>query len=474
MNNAQANEIKIGMKLSGALAVQAMTTFKIRNTTHPNFVFWFNEQKEIVGHIEGGTGSAGQEQVRQRDISYFMSNTFEVIATIKPPFAEGDYVEVTSHNADLHLNKGEIVSIVEVRTNKHYPYRVLKTNGDTAVVTENVIRLLTEEEVKKHKEAENKRKVNELEKGDIVKIGNRGGFSDQFKAGDLALVVRQDPTDSETPIRIQPLDKDETYSDSEWARHYEVEIPTKEEIEEAKAIVKVAKVSEGTYIRITGRDATKPKYGDHVQSNGTVIKVSRKRAGSKDAIRGFVDDVVTGTGTFEYTVHGGDFEIMTKDEINAHEAKKLNMSKGAFLVVTEKGLASRPEVGTVVVSNGNQYGGGVEVSDLDGNHLGFKYAYNLRQARAIEVEEAEKAHHEKKERKKFEELGREYGEIRQGDIVRVTDDLNGDFKVGDIGEVTSGSSAIPFRCVLKANYHTQNGRYVEATLITPVEQRLDK
>lgn len=472
MNNAQANEIKIGMKLSGALAVQAMTTFKIRNTTHPNFVFWFNEQKEIVGHIEGGTGSAGQEQVRQRDISYFMSNTFEVIATIKPPFAEGDYVEVTSHNADLHLNKGEIVSIVEVRTNKHYPYRVLKTNGDTAVVTGNVIRLLTKEEVKKHKEAENKRKINALSEGDIVKVAKDAFNSSELKVGDLAVVVRQDLFDSEVPVRILPVGADEDFIESEWARHYEVEIPTKEEIEEAKAIVKVAKVAAGTLIRITGRDATKPKYGDHGKSNGTVIKVSRKRAGSKDAIRGFVDHTGGSRGTFEYTVHGGDFEIMTEDEINKHEAKKLNLSKGEYLVVTKKG-AGEIEAGTVVVSSGNQYSGGVEVSDLEGNQSGFKYAYNLRRAEASEVAKAKENIKEKKARKVFEKLGRSYGEFKQGDIVRVTDPLGGDFKVGDMSEVESGST-INFRCVLKATHQTQTGRYAEVELITPVEQRLDQ
>ncbi|MED1350660.1 hypothetical protein P4U51_30365, partial [Bacillus paranthracis] len=143
------------------------------------------------------------------------------------------------------------------------------------------------------------------------------------------------------------------------------------------------------------------------------------------------------------------------------------------LVVTKKG-AGKIESGTIVVSSGYKHSGGVVVNDLEGKELGFKYAYNLRKATTSEVEEAEKARKEKKERKKFEDLGRQYGEIRQGDIVRVTDEMSGDFKVGDIGEVTSGSTTIPFRCVLKANYHTQNGRYVEAKLITPVEQRLDK
>ncbi|MEH7541660.1 MULTISPECIES: S24/S26 family peptidase [Bacillus cereus group] len=470
MNNVQANEIKIGMKLSGALAIQAMSTFKIRNTTDPNFVFWFNEQKEIVGHIEGGGGSAGEEKVRQRDISYFMANTFEVIATIKPAFEHGDLVEVTTHSADAELSKGEIVTFDTYRDG-YYPVRVVKENGTSAIILESDIRKLTEDEVKKHLEAENKRKVNALSEGDIVKITQDGFTNGELNVGDLAVVVRQDPTDSETPVRIRPLGKHEGYSDSEWARHYEVEIPTKEEIKKAEVIEKVAKVAEGTLIRITGRDATKPKYGDHALSNGKVIKVSRKRAGSKDAIRGFVDDV-NGTGTFEYTVHGGDFEIMASDEINAHEAKKLNLSKGEYLVVAKKG-AGEIEAGTVVVSNGNQYSGGVEVSDLEGNQSGFKYAYNLRRAEASEVAKAKEDIKEKKARKVFEKLGRSYGEFKQGDIVRVTDPLGGDFKVGDMSEVESGST-INFRCVLKATHQTQTGRYAEVELITPVEQRLDK
>lgn len=463
----------IGQKVTGAIAIQAMEVYKIRNVKDPNFIFWFNEEKEIIGHIEGGIGSAGAEMARERSIAYFMGNEFEVIATIKPPFVEGDYVEVTSVNADAYLEKGEIVRIDAIRDGKTFPYRVKKSDGTTAVVTGKVIRRMTEGEVKVHLEAENKRKVNELSEGDIVKVAQDGFTNSELNVGDLAVVVRQDPSDSETPVRIRPLGKHEGYTDSEWARHYEVEIPSKEEIEEARAIEKVAKTEKGTLIRITGREATQPKYGSHSLSNGTVVKVSRKRAGSEDAVRGFVERADGTTGTFEFTLHGGDFEIMTKDEINAHESKRLNMEKGAYLVITTKG-AGEIEEGTVVVSDGNQYSGGVEVNDLDGKNLGFKYAYNMRKAKVAEIEEAQKAHKEEKERKKFEELGREYGAIIKGDIVRVTDELNGDFKVGDIGEVTSGSTSIPFRCVLKANYHTQQGRYAEVELVTPVEQRLDK
>ncbi|PEE69392.1 hypothetical protein [Bacillus thuringiensis] len=467
MNNVQANEIKIGMKLSGALAIQAMSTFKIRNIEEPNFTFWFNEEGTLIGH---GTGVAAAPIKRERDITYFMNHTFEVIETIKPAFEHGDLVEITSNNADAELSKGEIVTFDKYRDG-FYPVRVVKENGVGAIIFENDMRKLTDEEVRAHEKAVHKRKVNALVKGDIVKIKNGDAFGSKYKTGDLVVVVRQDPHDSEVPVRVAPLDKGEGYVDSEWARFYEIEIPTKEEIEEAKAIVKVTKVEAGTLIRITGRDATKPKYGDHALSNGKVVKVSRKRAGSKDAIRGFVDDV-NGMGTFEYTVHGGDFEIMTSDEINAHEAKKLNLSKGEYLVVTKKG-AGEIEAGTVVVSSGNQYSGGVVVNDLEGKELGFKYAYNLRRAEASEVAKAKEDIKEKKARKVFEKLGRQYGEFKQGDIVRVTDPLGGDFKVGDMSEVEN-TSTINFRCVLKATHQTQTGRYAEVELITPVEQRLDK
>lgn len=467
MNNTQANEIKIGAIVTGAQAIEALQTFKIRNTEDPNFTFWFNDEGELIGH-----GTAGAPLKRNRDISYFMSNTFEVIATIAPPFVEGDYVEVTSDKADLHLENGEVVRIDAIRDGKVFPYRVKKEDGTTAVVTGKVIRRMTEEEVKKHLEASNKAKINALSEGDIVKVAKDAFNSSELKVGDLAVVVRQDLLDSELPVRISPVGADEDFIESEWARHYEVEIPTKEEIEEAKAIVKVSEAPEGTLIRITGRDATKPKYGDHGKSNGTVIKVSRKRAGSKDAIRGFVDHTGGSKGTFEYTVHGGDFEILTKDEINAHEAKKLNLSKGAYLVVTTKG-AGEIEVGTVVVSDGNQYSGGVEVNDLEGKHLGFKYAYNLRQAEASEVEKAKEATKEAKARKMFDKLGRYYGQIKAGDIVRVTDHLGGDFKVGEVAEAQN-ENGLAFRVVLQPNNPTQKGRYAEVELITPVEQRLDK
>ncbi|MCW1241964.1 hypothetical protein [Bacillus pretiosus] len=469
MNNTQANEIKIGAIVTGAQAIEALQTFKIRNTEDPNFTFWFNDEGTLLGH---GTGVAAEPLKRDRDITYFMKHKFEVIETIKPKFEHGDLVEIVSTNADAELSKGEIVTFDKYRDG-FYPVRVVKENGVGAIIFENDMRKLTDEEVRVHEKAVHKRKVNALVKGDIVKIKNGNAFGSKYEEGDLVVVVRQDPHDSEVPVRVAPLDKGEGYVDSEWARFYEIEIPTKEEIEQAKAIVKTTGVKAGTLIRITGRDATKPKYGDHGLSNGTVVEVSRMRSGSKDAVRGFRDDAKTGRGTFEYTIHAGDFEVLTKDEIQAHEAKKLDLSKGAYLVVTKKG-AGEIEAGTVVVSDGNQYSGGVEVNDLDGNNLGFKYAYNLRKAKASEVEKAKEDSKEARSRKVFEKLGRHYGEIKQGDIVRVTDDLGGDFKNGEVAEVESGSTTVNFRAVLKKNRPMQTGRYAEVELITPVEQRLDK
>lgn len=427
MNNTQANEIKIGAIVTGAQAIEALQTFKIRNTEDPNFTFWFNDEGTLLGH---GMGVAAEPLKRDRDITYFMKHKFEVIETIKPAFEHGDLVEIVSANADAELSKGEIVRFDKYRDG-FYPVRVVKENGVGAIIFENDMRKLTDEEVRAHEKAVHKRKANALVKGDIVKVKNGDAFGSKYETGDLVVVVRQDPHDSEVPVRVAPLDKGEGYVDSEWARFYEIEFPTKEEIEQAKAIVKVTKVAAGTLIRITGRDATKPKYGDHTLSSGRVVEVSRLRAGSKDAIRGFVDDPKTGKGNFEYTVHAGDFEVLTKDEIKAHEARKLDLSKGSYLVVTHKG-AGEIELGTIVVSSGVTNSDGVEVNDLEGNALGFKYAYNLRRAEASEVEKAKEDMKEAKARKMFEKLGRYYGEIKAGDIVRVTDTLGGDFKVGKL------------------------------------------
>ncbi|MGY6667051.1 hypothetical protein [Bacillus cereus] len=93
---------------------------------------------------------------------------------------------------------------------------------------------------------------------------------------------------------------------------------------------------------------------------------------------------------------------------------------------------------------------------------------------AREAEEEKKA---KAERDKWVAIGREVGEIKDGDVVKVTGKGSSDHKIGDVGEVSDSSKCLDGQYSFKVN--TESLKFVNwlgselVELIVPVEQRFD-
>lgn len=333
------NTFTIGQKVTGGLALLAMETHKIKNTDG-NFTFWY-ENNKLMGHALPDVG-IGE---RERSITYFQRNTFEVVGTIEPPFKKGDLVRITSNHADALTIKDEIVEVINYDESKTFPIKVKKDDGRAAVIRENFAVKLTADEIKEYKDEKHCKAVNALEVGSFVRIHADSNFGNEFKTGDIVVVVFQEPHESTCPIKVAPL-HNPAKSMSEWATYKEVEIVTEEEAIKAKI--------------------------------------------------------------------------------------------------------------SLVKTGGKQH-------------------YNIRKATDEEVKKAKKEVAAKKERKIFEDLGRNYGELKEGDVVRVIDNCGGTLEVGDIGEVIDQSvKGTDYNAEVKVAGRPQIANWAIVKLIVPVEHRLDK
>lgn len=513
------NTFTIGQKVTGGLALLAMETHKIKNTDG-NFTFWY-ENNKLMGHALPDVG-IGE---RERSITYFHRNTFEVVGTIEPPFKKGDLVRITSNHADALTIKDEVVEVINYDESKTFPIKVKKDDGRAAVIRENFAVKLTTDEIKDYNDNKHCKAVNALEVGSFVRIHVDSNFGSEFKAGDIVVVVFQEPHESTCPIKVAPL-HNPTKSMSEWATYKEVEIVTEEEAIKAK----MSLVKTGAYIKITGDKYTPPRYAPHGLKNGTVLKTTGKH---RD---GFAALAKKGGEGFEFSIHALDFKIMTPKEVEEYKASLIKTEKGSYLVVTCDDQNVTFKKGEVIVSTGRTNGSGVFVTSVDGTKESFKYFenvrnatlkeievaqrpkynkgdyvvsiggfnyligevleitkvngndhydvvnlegktggkqhYNIRKATEEEVKKAKKEVAAKKERKIFEDLGREYGELKEGDIVRVMNTRGGLLEVGDIGEVIQQN--VPHDAQVKVGGRNTAANWATVKLIVPVEHRLDK
>lgn len=100
---------------------------------------------------------------------------------------------------------------------------------------------------------------------------------------------------------------------------------------------------------------------------------------------------------------------------------------------------------------------------------------------AREAEEEKKAKPEREEKEterlKWAAIGREVGEIKDGDVVKVIDKGSSEHKIGDVGEVSDSSKCLNGQYSFKVN--TESLKFVNwlgsesVELIVPVEQRFD-
>lgn len=417
------NTFKIGQKVSGGLALLAMETHKIKNIDHGGFVFWY-ENGKLMGYAPDVRTSE-----RERSIAYFHKNTFEVIGLIEPPFKTGDFVRVDSHQADVLLTMGEVVEVVGYDETKHFPIRVKKEDGREAVIIEKFARKLSESGVAEIKAARHRKAINELEVGAFVRITKGSQFGDDFETGDIVVVVYQETKENSCPIKVAPLHNPKKAL-SEWARCQEVEVVMEEAIN--------AKMSE----------------------NG-----------------------------FTFSIHAFDFEIMTPKEIEEYEASLIKTEVGSYLVVTNSHGNPKFKVGEVVIVTGLPSASGcnypigevLEITKVNGNDhydvmnlegkTGGKQSYNIRKATEEEVKKAKKEAAAKKERKIFEDLGRKYGELKEGDVVRVIDNCLGRLKEGDIGVVRHQDR---YNATVTVDGRDKVANNALVKLVVPVEHRLDK
>ncbi|MEI5921091.1 hypothetical protein WBU96_28565 [Bacillus albus] len=449
------NTFTIGQKVTGAAAMQAMETHKVKNTDHNGFVFWFEEGKLM------GYANDVKTDERNRSITYFQRNTFEVIGLITPPYEKGDLVKITSEKAADGLAEGAIVEVVSYDPTKVFALTIKKENGNDAIIVEEYAQKLTEGEVKQHEEAKHFEAVNKLEKGAFVRIANGNRFGSNFETGDIAVVMFQEHGLSGVPIRVAPLHTP-TNGASEWARCNEVEIVTEEEAIKAKLEL----VEVGAHVKIVGDKYTKPRYASHGLKNDRVIIVTSKHRDGF-GIAGKAD----GKG-FTLSIHALDFEIMTPKEVKAYKDSQVNTEKGAYLIVTGQGT-KKYDIGEVVVAVGRKSNDGLYITKLDGSVEGFKYYENLRNATPAEVEEAKRKQEEREIEKVFTDLGREVGEFKTGDIVKVLDNRCGDHVAGDIGEVM-GNHCNAHDAEVRVYGRSTSARWAKVQLLVAVENRLDQ
>ncbi|MGW7773531.1 hypothetical protein ACTWM0_11335, partial [Pseudomonas machongensis] len=230
------------------------------------------------------------------------------------------------------------------------------------------------------------------------------------------------------------------------------------EIEEYEA--SLIKTEVGSYLVVTNSHGN-PKF-----KVGEVVIVTGLPSASGIHVKS-VDGKESGYKFFENVRNATAKEI--------HDEQTVKYNEGDYVVSV--GGCNYPigEVLEITKVNGNDH---YDVMNLEGK-TGGKQSYNIRKATEEEVKKAKKEAAAKKERKIFEDLGRKYGELKEGDVVRVIDNCLGRLKEGDIGVVRHQDR---FNFADDDRYNatvTVDGRDKVANnalvkLVVPVEHRLDK
>ncbi|MCZ6943735.1 hypothetical protein EJ131_25135 [Bacillus mycoides] len=161
------------------------------------------------------------------------------------------------------------------------------------------------------------------------------------------------------------------------------------------------------------------------------------------------------------------------------EAKQSLLKEGDFARVIANTSNHSFEIGTVVnLKSHNSNTKSFTAYYLDESDFWGVYSKDLEPLTAEEAEhiacEAEEEKKAKVERAKWEAIGREVGELRDGDVVRVIDEGSSDFEVGEIATIKSARGEIAFLVTAHVNERDANclsTRRLE--LIVPVEQRFD-
>ncbi|MBG9809127.1 hypothetical protein J7W01_14510 [Bacillus subtilis] len=168
-----------------------------------------------------------------------------------------------------------------------------------------------------------------------------------------------------------------------------------------------------------------------------------------------------------YCLDDDEFEVYRKVSAESVEAepKTERLKVGDYAKVVKNVRSHEVEVGTLLlvtaIDNEPPF---IKCDELSGNRIGWFYEDELVRATDDEVAEAKRA-------AKWAEIGREVGEYKKGDFVKLTLRSGGIF-FGEITEHRVGNT-YGFKH-LHAEYGTTSEYSRDLTLVTPVEARFDR
>lgn len=294
-----------------------------------------------------------------------------------------------------------------------------------------------------------------LTTGNIVKIVNDdGNMSPELCKGDIVRIIKDDR--SLSPYRVQVL-KGNKVGYQGIVFPWNLEKLSNEEMKEFE------RAEIGEYVVVTGGD-------NLILSDGDVAQVRE----------------VTPTGYNLAKMNGkdGGFKFAenvrkaTKPEID--QAKRYALEVGDIVIIL-KGHNGYTKVGDIVEikEKATSHSLAKTKSIITGHYTGAKKAENVRLATTEEIEEYKKKQVDEKLRLKWEAIGREIGEFKTGDIVRVTNEKGESNPNGYIGTVTKFDPNLRNTSETKENRlaEVDTGRGISMSaiveLIVPVEKRFD-
>ncbi|SCV23850.1 Uncharacterized protein BCRIVMBC845_06447 [Bacillus cereus] len=493
----------------------AMETHKVKKTPNGVFNMYF-ENGKLIGESLSGTKSE-----KARDITYFSQNAFIVVEPIKPILKAGDKAVVTEAQHGTKYNVGDVVEVVRIREDETFDHQVKSEKG-SATLPKWRLRPATEEEIAAYEStivregdyavivANDCISLN-AQVGDIVKVQQDDGSVDvpfnvtnetegsnkkfwiyrrqarkatekeiaefhasKLKEGDVAVIVDETTFltfkkgDLVEISEVRPSEKvrfEIRKPDGYTGGAYVTDLRPATEIE-AKDF-KVKKAIKVGYIKLTKKDATASHHGTPSFEIGMILEAKATTVYDRSLRANKIGESLT------QTIRVEDFEIPTAAEIE--EAKKPKFKEGDYVAnIGGSSYFDMGEILIITVVNGKDH---YDVKSLEGK-TGGKQAKNIRKATEKEIAEAKAKAAERAERKVFEDLGRRYGQLKKGDIVRVMDTCMGRLSVGDIGEVvdnTKGSvddKDYGARVNVGGRPNLSNNAIVK--LVVAVENRKDK
>ncbi|WP_412036374.1 hypothetical protein [Bacillus pacificus] len=369
-------------------------------------------------------------------------------------FAKGKYARVISNDATRRMYgahafaTGDIIELVERYDSTGYRGKEVKRSMQSSIRIEDME--IVEESVALTEMAKN------AKAGDIVYIIKNNGNS-YTSVGDIVKVTKEKYNG--TAVDIEKADG------SHAGFKYKENIRMATQAEKAKFVKAVEDarltIKEGDFARVIKNDSFRI---------GAVVKVGRF-----DGMH-FEGHPVDG-GEWRYIDERGEVEKITEEEYNKakeeFEAKyaKDNVMRKDIVVVLESGNR-RNKVGRVRT----RCHGHIHLNEVDGKNMGSSVQdgnYRL----ATDEEKAEFATKEaefeikRKEEAQWAKLGREVGELRDGDIVVLGNESpGGNFRKGSIVEihnVTNEGKNFSFNLQGGRTYdHVGNKRWVSELIAT--------